>query len=412
MFSFLHAADIHLDSPLKNIAGRDGAPVEIIRAAARRALENLVRLAMDEKVDFLLLAGDLYDGTWKDYNTGLFFIQQMRRLREAGIRVFLVSGNHDAASKITRALRLPENVVHFPSRRPATEIIEELGVAVHGQSYGKSAVTTNLALQYPPPESGLFNIGLLHTALSGRPGHEPYAPCSRDDLIHKGYDYWALGHVHQREEVCRDPWIIFCGNLQGRHIRETGPKGALLVRVENGRAREPVFHALDVVRWARCTVDCAGFETEAELLDAVGTVFERELDQADDRPLMLCLELTGATPLHGDLIRDPDYLRSNLQALAIDCGDLWLEKLVLHTTRPQEPAAVLEGTPLEGLLQREAETGDELFEARLIQTLARRLPPELSREEPLVPEDEAGRGQLLAEVRDMVLARILDGMEQ
>ncbi|HHD57358.1 MAG TPA: DNA repair exonuclease, partial [Desulfobulbaceae bacterium] len=225
MVTFLHAADIHLDSPLRNLATREGAPVELIRNATRRAFENLVQLAVDEKVDFLLLAGDLYDGAWRDFNTGLFFIEKMRRLKEAGIRVFLISGNHDAASRITRALRLPDNVVHFSSRRARTIELEDLNVAIHGQSYAKRAVTADLAKDYPPPVQGMVNIGLLHTALAGRDGHEPYAPCTPGELADKGYDYWALGHVHQREIVDKDPWIVFAGNLQGRHIRETGPRG-------------------------------------------------------------------------------------------------------------------------------------------------------------------------------------------
>src|SRR4051812_29910913 len=107
---FVHAADLHLDSPLRGLDRYEGAPVEQLRGATRRALENLVALCLSEKADFLLLAGDLYDGGWKDYRTGLFFAAQMSRLRAADIPVFFVRGNHDAESNITRSLRLPENV--------------------------------------------------------------------------------------------------------------------------------------------------------------------------------------------------------------------------------------------------------------------------------------------------------------
>jgi len=409
MFTFLHAADIHLDSPLKNLAAREGAPVEIIRGASRRAFDNLVQLALAEEVAFLLLAGDLYDGSWKDYNTGLFFIDRMRRLRQAGIRVFLVSGNHDAASRITKTLRLPDNVVHFSSRRPETSLLDDLEVAIHGQSYPRRAVSDNLALAYPDPVPHLFNIGLLHTALSGRSGHEPYAPCSRNELIHKGYEYWALGHVHQREVVCQDPWIVFPGNLQGRHIREAGARGATLVRVENGQVKEVSCRELDVVRWGVCRVDCSRVTSEGELMDVVEERFRQETGLADGRPLMLRLELYGSCPLHSELLRDSRYWHNGLEALAIDRGDIWLEKILIHTRRPREiKAETVDGSPLEGFLQEITAADRALFAAPELQTLRTRLPAELLREQPLVPEGEEAQQGLLEEIRDMVLARILN----
>ena len=132
---FIHAADIHLDSPLRGLARYEGAPLEEIRGATRRALENLVQLCLDEAVDLLLIAGDLYDGDWRDYNTGLFLVAQMARLARAGIPVVLIRGNHDAASQLSKSLRLPEGVNELSIRKPETRVFEHLGVAVHGQSY-------------------------------------------------------------------------------------------------------------------------------------------------------------------------------------------------------------------------------------------------------------------------------------
>ncbi len=407
MFTFLHAADIHLDSPLKNLATREDAPVETIRGAARRAFDNLVQLAITEKAQFLLLAGDLYDGSWKDYNTGLFFIERMRRLGQAGIKVFLVSGNHDAASRITKTLRLPDNVVHFSAGKPETFQIDELDVAIHGQSYATRAISKNLALAYPDPIPGLFNIGLLHTGLSGRPGHEPYAPCTRDELIHKGYDYWALGHIHQREEVCSDPWIVFPGNLQGRHIRETGAKGATLVQVENGQVVNVSARDLDVARWSFCQVDCEQVDSEETLMNRVGSQFQQETEQADGRPLMLRLELRGSCPFHGELIRDSRYWQSALAGLAIDTGDIWLEKVLFHTKRLQDIyPATLEGTPLAGILNADNHEHD-YFDDPVIDNLCNRLPPQLLREHPLIPDDRDARQKLLEEIRETLLAELL-----
>jgi DNA repair exonuclease SbcCD nuclease subunit len=234
MFKFLHAADIHLDSPLKGLERYEGVPVEQIRHATRRALENLIQLALDERVQFVLIAGDLYDGDWRDYNTGLFFIKQMARLREADIKVVLIKGNHDAANRMTRTLDLPENVTVLKAAKPDSSELEDIGVVVHGQSFGTAAEERDLSKNYPHGRRGLFNIGLLHTCLTGADGHEPYAPCTLEGLLSKEYDYWALGHVHKREIRHHNPYVVFPGNLQGRKIKEEGAKGCELVTVLDG----------------------------------------------------------------------------------------------------------------------------------------------------------------------------------
>jgi len=145
LFRFIHAADIHLDSALQGLERYEGAPVDEIRSATRRAVDNLVELAIDEEVDFVLMAGDLYDGDWKDYNTGLYFSERMGRLREANVRVFMIAGNHDAASQITKHLRLPDNVTVFSTRSPERVLVEELSVAIHGQGFINRAVTDDLS---------------------------------------------------------------------------------------------------------------------------------------------------------------------------------------------------------------------------------------------------------------------------
>ncbi len=195
---FVHAADLHIDSPLRGLDKYEGAPAARLRAATRHALENLVALCIEEEAAFLLLAGDVFDGGWKDFSTGLFFATQMTRLREAGIPVVIVRGNHDAASSITKnlTLRLPDNVHELSSKKAETFELADAGVCVHGQSFAKQATTDDLAARYPDAVRGAFNIGLLHTCLDGREGHDRYAPTSLETMRAKGYDYWALGHVH------------------------------------------------------------------------------------------------------------------------------------------------------------------------------------------------------------------------
>jgi DNA repair exonuclease SbcCD nuclease subunit len=154
MFKFVHTADIHLDSPLHRLEAYEGAPVAEIRQASRRAFENLIDLAVTESVDVVLIAGDLFDGDWKDYHTGLYFITQIHRLKAAGIAVFVVSGNHDAAGRMTRSLPYPDNVHVFSTRSPETRQLDALRIAVHGQSFATATVKNNLALDYPQPVSG------------------------------------------------------------------------------------------------------------------------------------------------------------------------------------------------------------------------------------------------------------------
>lgn len=386
MIKFIHAADIHLDSPLRGLEVHEDAPVEEIRGAARRAFDRLIDLALDEEVDFILIAGDLYDGDWKDYNTGLFFASRMGKLANAGIKVFIVSGNHDAASQITRAMPLPDKVMLFSKQKPESIALDDLGIMIHGQSYSSSAVTDNLAVQYPQYHAGYFNIGLLHTSLTGRPGHENYAPCTLDDLNSKGYDYWALGHVHHREILAQDPWIVFSGNIQGRHIRETGAKGASLVTVEDGRILGVEAHELDVLRWAVCQVEMGECDTIDGVYDAVRQGFELERDQADGRTIALRLVLTGQSPVHSRLVDQKARLTEEFRGIAAGLGSVWLEK-VIFATSPKTSHGTTPGqsfgkdTPLAGLsrsIQNLELDGESLVDmVPELATLKSKLPPEI-----------------------------------
>ncbi|MBU4229840.1 MAG: DNA repair exonuclease [Proteobacteria bacterium] len=412
MFTFLHAADIHLDSPLRGLEAYADAPVNQLRQATRRAFDNLIGLAIAERVAFVLLAGDLYDGEWKDYNTGLFFIDRLSRLRKENIRVFLASGNHDAASQITKSLRLPDNVHLFSTKQPETILLEELGVAVHGQGYDKRILAENIARNYPQGLPHHLNIGLLHTSLTGRQGHEPYAPCSLDDLKTKGYDYWALGHVHLREEVSRSPWIVFPGNIQGRHIHETGAKGATLVRVEEGRIAAVEHRDLDVLRWSLCRVDLADCATVDLAIDAVRHAMETEQANGDGRPLAIRLQLVGKSPLHAELHRDSAVLTEEFRGLAAGIGEMWLEKVQFATQRPVALAADLgEETPMAELIQAieclnfEPAALMELVPG--IGELQKKLPPELLHEGGLVPASISEASDLREEIKEMLIARLL-----
>jgi exonuclease SbcD len=413
MFKFIHTADIHLDSPLKGLEVHEDAPIEEIRGATRRAFDNLIDLAIEEEVAFVLIAGDLYDGDWKDYNTGLFFVSRMGRLAKAGIKVIIVSGNHDAASQITRAMPLPDNVTMCSSRKPQSVTLEDLGVIVHGQSYSFKAVTENLASGYPQRDANYFNIGLLHTSLTGRENHENYAPCTVDELKSKGYGYWALGHVHKREVVSEDPWIIFPGNIQGRHIKETGAKGATLVTVEDGRITEVGERELDVLRWAICEVDLSECETTDSVYDAVRSAFEQELDKADSKTLALRLILTGKCTEHAQLLDRTAQWTEEFRGIAVSLGDVWLEKVKFQTRRKVGLEEIIgEDTPIAGLIEsiRNMELdGESLTElVPELATLKAKLPPEIhTGDEPFLETAPEKIAELRTEVQEMLISKLL-----
>lgn len=402
---FLHAADIHLDSPLRGLDSDEGAPVEVIRSATRKALGNLVDLAITEDVAFVLIAGDIYDGNWPDYRTGIFFVQQMARLIQAGKKVIAIRGNHDAQNKMTRSLRLPDGVTLLDHDRPETVELAEFGIAIHGQSFANRDVTTNLAGDYPAPIAGMLNIGLLHTSFEdGGAVHSRYAPCSRADLVGKGYDYWALGHIHARQEW-RDPWIVFPGNLQGRHINEPGEKGATLVTVAEGRVVAAEHRVLDVFRWARVSADLTGCETEEAALREVAARLGEALAAAEGRGLAVRVTLTGATPLHGALTDLHEKLRAEARALS---EMLWIEGIEQRTRAAAESALSERGDALGALARRVAVLAEAPGETVLgdwpAQLRARLLPSELPAEHAV--NDPA---RVLARARDLLLARLAEG---
>ena len=400
MFRFLHTADIHLDSPLKGLAGHEGTAVERIRTATREAFNRLVGLAIEEHVSFLIIAGDLYDGDWRDFNTGLFFIGQVSRLHKAGIPVYLLYGNHDAESLITSHLTLPDNVHVFGPRTPQSFKVDDLNVVLHGQSFKQRDVTDNLALTYPEPVVGSFNIGVLHTGLGGMGEHANYAPCSLNDLVHKGYDYWALGHVHQSEVLHERPHIVFPGNLQGRHVRESGAKGAILVSVDNNEIVDLVTLYSDVVRWSVLPVDLENTTSIGEVFDRVRDAIESAVTTSAKGRLLACrIELQGRTEIHGQLLASEDRLLAEARSSALALGDdvAWVEKVVTATEPAIDPDTLAEREDAIGELQRILQ--EAVSDADLLHQL----------------ETEIGKmvGRLPHEVRtnveDMVLKAAIDG---
>ena len=340
---FIHTADIHLDSPLTGLSAYADAPVEMLRTATRDAFTNLIAEAIEQQVDFMVIAGDLYDGTWKDHNTGIYFCKEMGRLKKAGIPVFVLFGNHDAESEMTKKLQLPDNVFTFDTRKPSTFRLEQLKVALHGRSFKEKETLENLVTGYPAPVPGIFNIGVLHTALEGNSAHATYAPCSLDELHAKGYHYWALGHVHEHQIWEGASTVVFPGNLQGRHIRETGPRGAIIVTADEHGIQDIERLFVDVLRWTSLEVNVTECNSLSDVVGAIGKELEGIVENSPSTiPTAVRVTLTGKTPAHGDLFGLEFQLRAEVLALAVAMGAerLWIEKVKVATSAVDDGEAV------------------------------------------------------------------------
>jgi DNA repair exonuclease SbcCD nuclease subunit len=332
----VHAADIHLDSPLRGLdrIGLDHA--QELRRGTRLALARLVAMTVEREADLLVIAGDLYDGSWHDFGTGQYFVEQMVDLTEQGVEVVIASGNHDAASQITRALTLPEGVHLLATDKPESIYFDSLGVVVHGQGYAQRDIQANLAAEYPQRVPGLVNIGVLHTAATGSPDHDTYAPCSVADLRALQYDYMALGHIHKRQAVVEGEFPAwFSGNLQGRSPRETGAKGALVVDIDPGSPAHVTFEPVDVARWERLEIDATGMSGGDELSSAARELMRASMNAAEGRTVVMRVAITGTTSLAREL-QDDEWLHANMTALATQVGAV-LEQAKARVTSPLPP---------------------------------------------------------------------------
>ncbi|BCH19506.1 hypothetical protein MesoLjLa_63570 (plasmid) [Mesorhizobium sp. L-2-11] len=271
-FRFVHTADIHLDSPLRSLALRKPELGELIGHATRRSFVNIVDLCLSEQVNALLLAGDLYDGDQTSMKTARFLSEQIRRLDQAGVRVFIIRGNHDALSKITRELTYPETVKVYGGRPEAISL--ELGdratpVVIHGLSFAQAQCPESLVGKYKPRVEGAVNIGLLHTSLSGTLGHDPYAPCNVSDLEATEFDYWALGHIYKRSISTGRCTIVMPGMPQGRDINESGPKSVSLITIADDRTVHIEEKFTSIAQFERVAVDLDGVADWRQMVTTV-----------------------------------------------------------------------------------------------------------------------------------------------
>lgn len=385
-YRFVHAADLHLDSPLKSLALRDPDLASLVGDATRRVLVNIVDLCIDEQVDALLLAGDLYDGDQTSMKTARFLADQVRRLHEAGIRVFVIRGNHDAISRITRELVFPESVKVFGGRAEAVETDHSGGfpVVIHGLSFAQPYAPESLLGKYRPPVEGAVNIGLMHTSLGGASRHDPYAPCSMSDLDGSGFRYWALGHVHKRFVAQSACAVVMPGMPQGRDIGEAGPKSVTLVTIGDDRSICLEERLTSVAEFDRVDVDVSGAEDWRKVVLEIEKALAATRAGVRSEHLVARLSLRGTTSLAWRMRRDTDLLKAEADERAAGIGRTWIEKLEIGCQAP--------GCSV-------PQPGDPLAELRDL--VANEIAGDAGHQAALVEIAEELRGQLPAECRNM-----------
>lgn len=412
-FRFVHTADIHLDSPLRSLALRNPDLAALVGDASRQTLIAIVDLCLEEQVDALVIAGDLYDGDQTSMKTARFLAGQLERLHQAGIRTYMIKGNHDALSKISKELVVPETVKIFGGHAEALDIAGgSLPVAIHGLSFAKPQAPESLLPKYRPPVAGAVNIGIMHTSLAGSAGHDVYAPCKLLDLHASGFDYWALGHIHQRAQHAGSATVIMPGMPQGRDINEAGAKTASLVTIADDRTITVEERLTSVAQFQRVDVDLAGVTEWRDAAAAIETALAAERGRTASAHLVARLRLTGRTPLNWQIRRDIDLLQTEAEQRGDRIGRTWIEKLELAIDAPLSGTETATADPVVelGALMRDdviARSGfrDEVSE--MVRDLLADLPAE-SRD--FAGRDEAGFERfidsLLAEGAEDIAARM------
>lgn len=362
-FSFLHCADIHLGTPFQGLADLPPELSERLREAPTRAFDRAIATALERRVAAVIIAGDLFDAADRNLRAQIQARDRLQRLHEAGIPTLIAAGNHDPLGTAAASIRYPSSVHFFQPEVESAPLTREGAVLAHvyGISYGAPDVRDNLASQFPERPEGPFAIGVLHTNVGDRAGHASYAPCSLRDLESRAFDYWALGHVHQRETLRAErPVVHYPGNTQGLHMREVGPRGATLVEVAASGAIKLTPVWTDTVRWHRVRTPIDDLASLDDLISAYAEVAAAAAGEAPDRLHIILWTLGGRGPLHDDLRRHgvvPDLVEAfrNEHAAEAVPGAVWLQRIDVATRARRDFAELRKQQELLGDLLRLAD---------------------------------------------------------
>jgi len=304
-FRFIHCSDLHIDSPFKGLSALEARMAGRLLDSTFKSFNNIVDLALGEKVDAVIVAGDVYDSADRSLKAQFKFRRGLERLSRAGIPAFIAHGNHDPLDRWSSNLDWPDLVTVFRGDGVEAHPVNKDGETlahVYGISFPRRDITENLALRFRRGEHPGFAVGVLHANVGGRPGHDPYSPCTAADLGAAGMDYWALGHIHAREVLqAQSPAIVYSGNTQARSVREPGPRGCYLVTLASGAPPDTRFVATDAVRFQAEALDVSRRQTLDGILHAVVARVQSLAGEAGGRDLVVRLTLTGRTPVHGQI---------------------------------------------------------------------------------------------------------------
>lgn len=326
MIKLIHTADVHLDSPLRSLALRDPDLREKVQGASRDAFRRIVEQAMEHSVAAVLIAGDLFDGAARSAKTAAFLLVELNRLHQAGIRVFYIKGNHDAENPLTGETTLPDNV-HVFDGLGGMEQLEGTDIWIHGVSFTGKQAESSLLSKFSTPVADAINIGLLHTSLNGSASHDVYAPCTVQELIATGFDYWALGHIHKRQVHSDTPWIVMPGIPQGRDIGEPGPQSATLITIDEGTITTSEFPTSSI-EFTSLVLDVSTLQDPMGLQTLAQEALQKLLDSLQSADAVVRVRLEGQSAMRWQLLRDREQWAETFNLLCRGTDRLWLEKLI------------------------------------------------------------------------------------
>jgi DNA repair exonuclease SbcCD nuclease subunit len=385
MFRFVHASDLHLGAAFEGIRGASPDAADALHRATYSAFDAVIRTAEENAAAFVVLAGDLCNRTDGNLRAELALRKAANRLHESGIATFIVYGNHDFLEPGRPDLDWAPSTCVFPADNSEPQMLGLNGgpsVFVYGRSYGRRDEQANLALEYPKPPADVYSVGVLHTACGPVQGHAVYAPCTLQDLGARGYDYWALGHVHVHGVLqSAGPTVVYSGNPQGLNPRETGPRGCCLVSVDDDRSLTVELRETDVVRWFAEDVDIGGLRREQDLMDRLEQVLADIASSVGaERSALVRISLVGRGPLHGFLQGTIvlEHLLDHLLEMAHELpAPVWTEDLRICTMPDIDLDARRHAEDFVGDFLRLAEemSQDEQQLAGLLASLQQRVSP-------------------------------------
>ncbi len=328
MIKLIHTADVHLDSPLQTLALRNPDLQDKVQGASRHAFTRIVEQALEQDVAAVLISGDLFDRTARSAKTAAFLLAELARLNKAGIKVFYIKGNHDAENPLTGETTLPENVHVFDGDGDKVQL-QGCEVWIHGVSFSEKKAEKSLLGKFAAPVPNAINIGLLHTSLNGSASHDVYAPCTVQELIDTGFNYWALGHIHKRQVHSDAPWIVMPGIPQGRDIGEPGPQSATLIEIDEGSITTSEF-LTSSIEFTTLLLDVGALEDATALQTLAKSALQKHADSLQSDDGVVRVRLQGQSAFRWQWLRDRDQWEETFDLACRGTGRLWMEKLIFE----------------------------------------------------------------------------------